>query len=785
MIRLLLCDDSADARAALRVMLNEQGEIEIVGEAADGEQAVALAAELAPDVVLMDVAMPILDGVAATARIRSRLPGARIVAFAGSSERDVVEAMLEAGADAYCVKGAPLWELERAIAGAGDPLLRLAHALTRSASGGIGALVARELHELTGGAIAAVYLTAQNGLSLAGAAGPVAADELASVPPAAARAFEECAPVPADAGTIAEFVCAGVECGDAFALPLVSDGLPLGAVLVAMPATLPFLMDVELVAAVADLAAAAVASERLLLLTRTEARRDGLTGLLNRRAFDERLDDLLARECPFAIALLDLDDFKRTNDELGHQAGDTVLREFARVAQRVVRADEEVYRFGGDEFALLIEGENTMSHVVERLLRSVRLHRRPRPLPAFSAGIAAAPADGGSKAALLARADEALYSAKRAGKSSAVVTPRPVQSGCGTRVLVIDDDAGLRTLLRTTLEAIELDVEEAENAAQARSSVAARLPDLVVLDIGLPDTDGLSFCRELKRDPRTAAAPVVILTGSDASTSQAAREALAEGFLRKPFSPLELLALAERLLGRLDVALPRRKGADRDEQVQLYAQDLRRLLEVERGQRALLQHAYRQTVGALAAALESKDVDTGAHSQRVLMYAADLARAVDPSLLDEQSIEYGFLLHDVGKIGIPDSILRKRGPLTPGERSVLETHTLLGEQMLGGVPLLAGGGIRVVRSHHERWDGGGYPDRLAGRKIPLGARVFAIADTLDAMTSDRPYRAALSWDEAVAEIASQSARQFDPEVVEAFRQQEPSLRRLYYELTAT
>ena len=166
------------------------------------------------------------------------------------------------------------------------------------------------------------------------------------------------------------------------------------------------------------------------------------------------------------------------------------------------------------------------------------------------------------------------------------------------------------------------------------------------------------------------------------------------------------------------------------------------------------------------------------------MYAAELARAVDPSLLEEQSIEYGFLLHDVGKIGIPDSILRKQGPLTSGERSVLETHTLLGEQMLGGVPLLSGGGIRVVRSHHERWDGRGYPDRLAGSQIPLGARVFAIADTLDAMTSDRPYRAALGWDEAVAEIAAQSARQFDPEVVDAFREQEPSLRRLYYQLRA-
>ena len=784
MIRLLLCDDSTDARAALRIMLHEQGEIEIVGEAADGEQAVALAAQLAPDVVLMDVAMPILDGVGATSRIRRLLPGTRIVAFAGSAERDVVEAMLEAGADAYCVKGAPLWEVERAIAGVSDPLLRLAHALTRSASGGIGALVARELHDLTGGAIAAVYLTTESGLSLAGAAGPLAARELARVPAAAARAFEECAPVPADAGTLSEFVCVGMDCGDAFALPLVSDGLPLGAVLVAMPATLPFLIDVELVAAVADLAAAAVASERLLLLTRTEARRDALTGLLNRRAFDERLEELVVRGQPFGVALLDLDGFKQTNDELGHQAGDALLCEFARVAQRTVRADEDVYRFGGDEFALLIEGSDTVPHVLERLLHAVRRHRRPRPLPTFSAGIAECPADGLSDTELLARADEALYAAKRAGKSPAVVMAQHGLPVGGMRVLVVDDDRGLRTLLRTTLEAIELDVDEAESAAQARASLAMRPPDLIVLDIGLPDSDGLAFCRELKGDLRTSGIPVVILTGSETGTSEAAREARADGFLRKPFSPLELLATAERLLGRVDAALPRRAGSDQEEQVQLYAHDMRRLLEIERGQRALLQQAYRQTVGALAAALESKDLGTGAHSQRVLMYAAELARAVDPSLLEEQSIEYGFLLHDVGKIGIPDSILRKQGPLTSGERSVLETHTLLGEQMLGGVPLLSGGGIRVVRSHHERWDGRGYPDHLAGWQIPLGARVFAIADTLDAMTSDRPYRAALGWDEAVAEIAAQSARQFDPEVVDAFREQEPSLRRLYYQLRA-
>jgi response regulator RpfG family c-di-GMP phosphodiesterase len=398
----------------------------------------------------------------------------------------------------------------------------------------------------------------------------------------------------------------------------------------------------------------------------------------------------------------------------------------------------------------------------------------------MSAGIAVAPADGRSKTDLLAHADRALYAAKRAGKDR---TTEVVTSEHGARVLVVDDDSGLRELLRTTLEAIELEVEEAETAGNARALIKTRLPDLILLDVGLPDLDGLSFCHELKQDPRSAGIPVVILTGAEIATSASARAAHADGFLRKPFSPLELLAVAERLLGRLDRELTPRDDSPPAEQVQLYAQDLRHLLELERGQRALLQHAYRQTVGALASALESKDIGTGAHSHRVLRYATELARAVDPSLLEEPSAEYGFLLHDIGKIGIPDHILRKRGPLTPGERSLLETHTVLGEQMLAGVPLLAGSGLRIVRSHHERWDGTGYPDRLATNAIPLGARVFAVADTLDAMTSDRPYRKPLPWDDAVAEITAESARQFDPDVVDAFRQQEAGLRRVYYELT--
>jgi ribonuclease P protein subunit RPR2 len=347
------------------------------------------------------------------------------------------------------------------------------------------------------------------------------------------------------------------------------------------------------------------------------------------------------------------------------------------------------------------------------------------------------------------------------------------------RLLLVDDDDGLRALLRTTFEVVDIEVDEAHDAREAERRIAEHRPDVIVLDVLMPGESGLDFCRRLKADPARSDIPIVLLTGSDGGTLVASDAAGADAFVRKPFSPLELLAVVERLAGGL-YGVPFRAGKRKDpeEQLLLYARDLRHLLELERGQRVLLQNAYRETVAALASALESKDTGTRAHSQRVQQYAIELARAVAPELADDPSTEYGFLLHDVGKIGIPDSVLRKPGPLTEGERRLMETHTLLGEQVLGSVAFFHGEGLRVVRSHHERWDGGGYPDGLAGDEVPLSARVFAVADTLDAMTTDRPYRRAGSWQAARDEIVRLAGKQFDPDVVVAFRDREPELREI-------
>ena len=344
-------------------------------------------------------------------------------------------------------------------------------------------------------------------------------------------------------------------------------------------------------------------------------------------------------------------------------------------------------------------------------------------------------------------------------------------------LLLVDDDAGLRALLRTTFEQVDIEVDEAASALAAIAAIRARRPEAIVLDVRMPGMGGLELCRRLKDNPETASTAVVLLTGSDGGSPEEAEAAGADALMRKPFSPLELLAVVERLTGGMHpIPFRASKARKPEEQLLLYARDLRYLLEIERGQRVLLEKAYQETVAALASALESKDTGTRQHSQRVQRYALELAHAVDADLVEDASVGYGFLLHDVGKIGIPDRILQKPGPLNEGESRLMKTHTVLGEQVLGGVAFLQGEGIRVVRSHHERWDGRGYPDAAAGTEIPLAARVFAVADALDAMTSDRPYRPAQTWEAAGREIVGQAEKQFDPRVVAAFVERERELR---------
>jgi HD-GYP domain-containing protein (c-di-GMP phosphodiesterase class II) len=212
-----------------------------------------------------------------------------------------------------------------------------------------------------------------------------------------------------------------------------------------------------------------------------------------------------------------------------------------------------------------------------------------------------------------------------------------------------------------------------------------------------------------------------------------------------------------------------RQAHARQRQLERYAADLREVFKQERARAQELRRSYIATVRALSNAVEARDAYTGKHAERVAAYGMELARCCGLAVEDSPQIEFGFLLHDVGKVAVPDAILFKSSSLTEEEYSLVRRHPVIGSEILRDIDFL-GEGKLVVRHHHERWDGRGYPDGLEGDTIPLAARVFAVADALDALTTDRPYRPASSFVDARREVLRGAGSQFDPVVVAAYRQ---------------
>jgi len=313
--------------------------------------------------------------------------------------------------------------------------------------------------------------------------------------------------------------------------------------------------------------------------------------------------------------------------------------------------------------------------------------------------------------------------------SASVPKPRQV-------VLIVDDNEANRELLEAHLRGLGYEVRQAKDGLEALALIEAEEPDLVLLDIEMPRLDGLSVCRRIKAHPLWRLVPVVLITAlGDRDTRLQGIEAGADDFLTKPFDAKELL-LRTRVLLR-ERALNKR--LDATESVLL----------------------------AFARTVEARDRYTIHHAERVGLYAREIGAAAGLPPDDLEVLYLGGVLHDLGKVGVPDSILQKPGPLSEEEFAIMRRHSADGERIC--LPLRSTTQfLPIIRHHHERMDGRGYPDHLASTEIPLGARVAAIADGWDAMVSDRPYRAGLERDEAIGRLRGGAGTQWDAEFVGHF-----------------
>ncbi|MCI0566817.1 MAG: response regulator [Acidobacteria bacterium] len=345
--------------------------------------------------------------------------------------------------------------------------------------------------------------------------------------------------------------------------------------------------------------------------------------------------------------------------------------------------------------------------------------------------------------------------------------PSALDWGVPPGILVVDDEPAIRDLLCEGLKGQGYHCAVASNGHEALDLLRREQFSLVLSDIDMPTMDGVRLLKNVREAHPDV--EVVMITGVvDVEVALRAMRMGANDYLTKPFNLEEVRLTVEKALEKRRLVLENReyqrdlesKVAERTVELVLKRREIEELYEK-------LQISYETTLEALAAALDTRDTETQGHSMRVSEYTVVIARRMgvkDPELTE---IRRGALLHDVGKIGIPDAVLRKPGKLTPEEWEEMRRHPEIGYRILSGIKFLEPS-LPIVIAHQERFDGSGYPRGLQREEIPLGARIFAVVDTLDAMTSDRPYRRALRYEDARAEIVRNSGLQFDPKVVEVF-----------------
>ncbi len=565
-----------------------------------------------------------------------------------------------------------------------------------------------------------------------------------------------------------------VSLGSLCAAPLVFRETQMG-VLVALGSDDGFLpRDLELLSSYAAQAAIALTNATLYEAQQKLAIQDPLTGLYNHRHFHEELGRELER-CrrhggELGLVLFDLDSFKQVNDTEGHAAGDEVLRGVASALESTCRRSDISFRVGGDEFALLLPSTGIRATGVaaaraEAAIEAVSANAQ------VSYGIASWPTAGPTKDALLASADADLYETKRrsANPGGALRDPETARLARHERLASASRIALKLAPLHEENEIASTAIEELHESFGLHLVAIHVLEEdqslTLVAAAGIAAEDHGIRARSAERGVpgRAATSGEAILVDDVAGSADAGRHSVpgAGSELASPirvdgapWGVLELvhqekeeldfidLLFADTIASAIGAAIHRAK---------LYAE---------------LEGAFMRTLAVLSDALEAKDSYTAAHAREVADLAVEVGEGIGMKPDQLRTLSYGALLHDIGKIGVRSEILHKPAELTAAEYEEMKEHTVVGARMLERIPYFTNV-HPLVRWSHERWDGEGYPDRLAGSEIPIGSRVIAACDAFHAMTSDRPYRKAMSPQQAAAELERCSGAQFDPDVISA------------------
>lgn len=535
---------------------------------------------------------------------------------------------------------------------------------------------------------------------------------------------------------------------------------------------------------------------------------DALTGIPNRRAFDyelkRRISEWRRQKTPLGLMMVDIDHFKQFNDRYGHAVGDAALCHVTEVMTSILRDMDLVARYGGEEFAIILP--STDNHAAIKTCRHLQAAICAAGFEidgqkiALTVSVGLANCMNGDDAELLMRrADMALYAAKQNGRNrsyqhngasciplsevngrrrNARLIPRttdmPESNVHSATIAIVDDEPTTIALAKKYLRDDGFNSFITINqSVEAMNVIRREEPDLVLLDLRMPEVGGLQILEHMRADPNLSMTPVLVLTATrDKDAKVEALELGANDFLGKPLHPKELLARVHNtLLVKAHVDMLADYSTRLEHEVQLRT--------------AELTASRREAVQCLARAAELRDDVTGRHVLRVGHYAAIIAKEMGFSEERIAWMEHAAQLHDVGKIGIPDAILHKPGKLTEDEFRIMQGHCVAGHSIIRDEvipndtvkhrnvfddwtsPMMAVASL-VAATHHERWDGSGYPRGLKGTDIPIEGRITAVADVFDALSTKRPYKAAIPLNECFRIVGDKRGTHFDPDVLDAF-----------------